>query len=128
MMGALPWDDVNARPSGDVAGLLGLAKARERHKYACPACDSSDALHAYPSTGGRGGGFTCWSCNRSFSNVDAAAVRWGMEPGDACRELAGRLGIVLPEPGTAPTRQNGAQRTRKPNPARNTPPARPVTP
>jgi DNA primase len=67
----------------DVADRLGLGKDSERYKWECPACGSSDALHAYP---GSGRGFYCWSCSEGFDAiglVDAAlrvgfkaSVRW----------------------------------------------------
>ena len=93
--GALPWGEVNALDAVQVAEQLGLSKARERGKYACVGCASSNALHAYRQGGGHGGGFFCWSCNTAFSNVDAAAVVWGLEPAEACRQLAGSFGVLI---------------------------------
>lgn len=101
----LPWEEVKAADPMRVAELLGLARARERNKYGCVSCDSSDALHAYAHKQG-GGGFHCFSCGQTWSNVDAAAVRWGLEPADACRQLAEALGLRLPEPATRAARSS----------------------
>ena len=94
----LPWRDVNAAHPREVASLLDLTPARERGKYGCPGCDSSDGLHAY----GPGGGFYCWAgCARKYSAVDLAGVVWGLAPADACQRLAGLLGIAC-DPATSP--------------------------
>lgn len=87
----VPYGEVNGALSGaDVAGEVGLSPARERHKYACPACPSSNALHAYPRP--KGGAY-CFSCGASFSAVDLAAAALGLSPAEACRRLAERFGI-----------------------------------
>ena len=86
-----PFREVNRELSGlRMAQEVGLKSARERHKFACVACDSSDALHAYP---GQGDGLYCFGCGKSFSAVDLGAAAWGLTPADACRRLAERFGI-----------------------------------
>lgn len=50
-----------------VAHALGLTKARERHKWGCPACGSSDGLHVYE---GQGRGAYCWACDKGFDAID----------------------------------------------------------
>ena len=93
MTDSLPWQAVNALPGDGVAKLLGLQKARESSKWGCLACESSDALHAYP--GGPRSGFHCWSCGQSWSNVDAAAHVLRVTPAEACKGLARAFGMAL---------------------------------
>ena len=98
----LPWKEVNAIGGPQVAGILRLKPSKkERGKYPCLKCGSSDALHAYD---GSPAGFKCFSCGKWWSNVDAAAVVWGLEPAEACKRLAGSLGILLPDDGSGPFR------------------------
>lgn len=88
----LPWEEVNARDSAEVAGrILGLQKAKEARKYECLECSSSDALQAYPK-----GGLKCYSCGKRWSNVDAVASRLRLSPAEACRHIASSFGIPLP--------------------------------
>jgi hypothetical protein len=116
----LPWSEVNAVESQDLAGRIGLPRAArsEARKWGCPFCGSSDALHAYP---GSGAGFGCWAaCGadqprgcRGYSNVDVAMQHWGIGAADACRRLAALPHIISrigsfehrwpePGPGTSP--------------------------
>lgn len=93
----LPWSEVNARPAFEVAALLedhGLVRARERHKWACPvaSCTSSDGFHTSPKAGRRS---RCYVCQTRLTNVDLAALVRGEDPRDACRWLAGQLGIYV---------------------------------
>lgn len=89
---ALPWNEVNAVESEEVAQILQMTPARERHKWACPVppCESSDAFHTYR---GASAGSFCWSCKRSFTNVDLTAAMRGTDAVDAVKWLADRLGI-----------------------------------
>ena len=85
------YSDVNRTLSGaQVTQEVGLPSARAKHKYGCPSCDSSDALHAYA---GAGEGAYCFSCSTAFSAVDLAAAAWGVTPADACSRVADRFGI-----------------------------------
>lgn len=90
----VPWAEVNAADARTVAAILDLTPSRERGKFACiaPGCSSSDAMHAYAPPGS---GFYCWSCTTSISNVDAAAIVWGLPAVDACRRLADQLGVFV---------------------------------
>lgn len=110
----LPWADVNARESQEVAARIGLPRRPrgERRKWGCPVCGSSDALHAYP---GPGAGYGCWAaCGaaapglcRGYSNVDVASAHWGVPPREGCRLLAALLGISFDDratPGAPPLR------------------------
>jgi len=88
----LPWDEVNARDSAEIAGrLLNLQKAKEARKYECLECSSSDALQAYQK-----GGLKCYSCGKRWSNVDAVAARLRMSAPEACKHIARTFGIPLP--------------------------------
>ena len=73
-----------------VAHEVGLSAARERYKYSCPSCQSTDAMQAYPALGR---GAHCFSCWTNFTAVNLAAAAWGLSPADACRRLAERFGI-----------------------------------
>lgn len=57
----------NSLSAPTVAHALGLTKARERHKWSCPACGSSDGLHVYE---GEGRGAFCWACDKGFDAID----------------------------------------------------------
>jgi hypothetical protein len=107
------YEKVNALPSEQVAEALSLPRARERFKYACVACTSSDALdirHGKPSK--------CFSCGRSFSNVDLAMHAWGVEKEDACQRLADQFGVITPTPlASSPRRPIAYRRPAAPTPA-----------
>lgn len=68
-------------PGNALVAALDLAAARECNKYGCPACGSSDGLHAYAS------GLHCYACGAGA--VDVAAVAWGCEPRQAAERLLG---------------------------------------
>ena len=92
MSGPTPWREVRRALDGPrVAAELGLKAARERSKFGCVACDSTDALHVYKD------GAKCFSCGWSGSVIDLAALHWRVEPREACRRLAERFG-VQPDP------------------------------
>jgi hypothetical protein len=104
----LPWTEVNALDSGLVArDLLRLAKAKEKGKYECLECSSSDAL-----TGYKKGGLKCYSCGKRWSNVDAVAARLHLAPAEACRLLATSFGLLLPD---GPPRGNRRPYVRPPS-------------
>ena len=85
------WERVKAVDAERVAELLGLERARERHKWACPKHGGSDSLHSYAAD--KGGGFYCFACGEHFSNVDLAAIAWNVDAGEACERLAQALGV-----------------------------------
>lgn len=104
----LPFQEVNAYDSLEIAGILDLDDSpSEKRKFVCPLCGGWN-LHAW-ATGKSGPHFLCHSgCgNKHFSNVDMAAVIWGMEPADACRALADRLGIAVLDPPKPPFAEVG---------------------
>lgn len=55
----------------DLAAQL-LEPARQRYKYACPACRSSDAAHAYDDH------LLCFSCGKSFDDIELVRVVKGI--------------------------------------------------
>ena len=110
---SVPFREVNRELSGlRMAQEVGLTSARERHKFACVTCDSSDALHAYP---GQGEGLYCFGCGTSFSAVDLGAAVWGLTPVEACHRLAERFGIrpdsLARRWSSGPARAHGARHT-----------------
>ncbi|MFP4600324.1 MAG: hypothetical protein ACLFVJ_18865 [Persicimonas sp.] len=82
--------------------LLDLPKARERRKWACPACGSSDALHVYP---GPGRGSTCFSCDAHPDAIDLVELVIGTDFMGAVRWLAGEFGFTDLVDGTADPRE-----------------------
>jgi hypothetical protein len=96
-LSSLPWTEANAADSRKVASILRLEGAKEKDKFSCIECASSDGLHAY-----QGGGLKCYACGKWWSNVDAAAHVWGLfqedPPIEALKRLATDLGIFVPEP------------------------------
>lgn len=90
------FEAVNAINATLVAESFGLAKARERNKAACPACPSTDGLHAYPDNGQQQGrGFYCWACDTGMSNVDLVMALDGCDKLVAAKELAARFNIPI---------------------------------
>lgn len=95
-----PVGEVKAVPGGQVALALELPRARERNKWGCPACGSSDGLHSYAN-----GGFRCFAgCGeRSYSNIDVAGIVFGINPTtnflEVVRLLADRVGVHAPGAG-----------------------------
>lgn len=93
--GNLPLEDVKAIDHESVAAWLGLTPARERHKYGCVWCESSDALHIDATR------IRCYSCGESGTNIDLVMARLGLNLRDAVRALAEEFGVLaLPGPST----------------------------
>lgn len=108
--GPTPWSEVRRTLEGPrVAADVGLKPARERGKYGCVRCDSSDALHVYRD------GAKCFSCGWSGSVIDLYALARGVEPAEACRMLAERYGI-RPDPMYRPERPERPERPVRPEP------------
>ena len=90
---------------------LGLAPARERHKWACPRCGSSDALHIYQGAG-RGG--YCFSCGQGIDAIGLVQQTTGMAFPAAMDYLAGTQGFEhLREEGRLPTHDHRAIEARR---------------
>lgn len=87
-------DEVRQRTQAlEVARRLGLEPAprsNDRHKFHCPKCGSSDALHCYPEVGR---GMTCFACGADEFEVVRAAL--GCRFGAAIDFLASLAGAVL---------------------------------
>lgn len=93
----LPWDEVNRRDSEHVLKFLGVQPAgTEPRKYPCIQCASHDALHAYPERDGSAL-LKCFSCGRSWSNVDAVMHVQRVDEAKACKILARYFGIHFEE-------------------------------
>lgn len=88
---ALP-DDLLAALRGlscaDLAPDLGLVKARERGKWSCPLCGSSDGLHCYPA----GRGARCYACGANADPIELARASQGLDFPGAVRWLCDRQG------------------------------------
>jgi hypothetical protein len=87
---------VNAIGSDRMVEVLGLTRARERFKYACVRCSSSDGLDMKP--GKRPKCFVCCGDGEGFSNVDLAMLHWGLTKEEACTQLAAHCGLSADRP------------------------------
>lgn len=74
----------------ELAHELGLCPAKERHKWACPQCSSSDALHIYQGPG-RGG--YCFSCAAGVDAIALTQQMTGLPFSEAVGFLADRFGF-----------------------------------
>ena len=107
------WDEAKraakAVPTGRVVELLGLEKAatKERKKYPCVKCASSDAMQLYADHA------FCFSCWTVFDNIALAQHSWGMSYAETLPRLCGHLGIHFPEKGSGPVGR--APRARRPS-------------
>lgn len=88
---ALPWADVNLSAPARVAEILELPRSPHGgRKRWCPFCGGRNfsplkrAFYCYSGCGGK-----------AYSNVDTAARHWGTDAAEACRRLAGELGIAF---------------------------------
>ena len=96
---ALSWEDVKALRHSRVAAWLNLTPAREHGKYACPSCESSDALDCDDAKRF----VKCYSCGTAFSNIDLTMAVLGLDAVNAVKALADRFGVLaLDAPGLYP--------------------------
>lgn len=72
----------------DLAPDLGLVKARERGKWSCPLCGSSDGLHCYPA----GRGARCYVCAANADPIELVRASQGLDFPGAVRWLCDRQG------------------------------------
>ncbi|MFU8806482.1 MAG: CHC2 zinc finger domain-containing protein, partial [Bradymonadaceae bacterium] len=91
----------------DVAQALGLQKARERHKWACPFCGSSDGLHVYKESGQ---GAFCFVCDHAYDAIDLTRQALGLGFRDAVKWLAARYGVSDPFEGSIDLEEMRARR------------------
>jgi hypothetical protein len=96
----LPWSAVNESAPAAVAEVLELPRSPHGgRKLCCPFCGGRSfaalkrAFFCYSRCGGR-----------SYSNVDTAARAWGIDSAEACRRMAGALGLQAGGP-EAPWRE-----------------------
>lgn len=88
------FNAANAIDSFVLAHDYGIAKAGERFKFACVACDSSDAMHAYKDRGAEtGNGFKCYACGYQMSNVNMVMSLCGVDKLEAAKDIADRYNI-----------------------------------
>lgn len=78
-------------PCADLAPDLGLAKSRERGKWSCPLCGSSNGLHCY--TAGRGS--HCYSCGADLDAIELVRAALGLDFPAGVRWLCERQGWHL---------------------------------
>jgi DNA primase len=97
--------ELNAR---DVVERLHLEKARERKKWECPACGSSDALHVYD---GAGRGAHCFSCAETLDAIALVTQTLRIDFRPAVRWLADEFGYAPIE--SAPANAERSRRARK---------------
>jgi len=69
-----------------------LEPARGKHKYACPACASSDAAHAYDDH------LLCFSCGKSFDDIALVQEVKGIGFKDALAFLGREVQPTKPKP------------------------------
>jgi hypothetical protein len=97
---SLPVDGVKQLDALAVAGWLGLEPSgRERDKYACRWCESSDGLHIYP---GPGKSVHCFVCAKTYSTVDLVMQVRGLGFVEAVKWLADRAGLLILDGPTFP--------------------------
>jgi len=121
------YEAVKQLEAADVAKAVGLRKAKERHKWACPVHGGSDSLEAYV---GPGAGFCCFVCPplrgrqwRSYSTIDVAAAAWKVDAPTAVQRLADHFGIRAdkdashPRAYRMPVPGRAGARAPRPNPA-----------
>lgn len=75
-------------PIDDVLRSRHVIEARQRNKYACVACESSDAMHVYYD----GNKAHCFSCGGDFSPIDIVMHIDGVDALPAAKMLLGEDG------------------------------------
>jgi len=92
MDSSLPVEHCRILDATDVAESLSIPKARERHKWACPTCGSSDGLHIYP---GAGRGACCFAgCGeQGYDAISLVQASLGLDFKPAVRWLAQEFGF-----------------------------------
>lgn len=89
----------------DVADLVGLRPMNHhRTRWECPAHGPSSQCVALERV------LHCHNCDESWSTIDLAALVWKLDPESACRELAARFNISIPNEYTSAGRISTARR------------------
>jgi len=89
-MNTIPIQYTRLLDASEVVERLQLPKSKQRHKWACPKCASSDALHVYP---GPGRGSMCFSCGESLDAIGLVMSVAGLRFFDALKWLAADFGF-----------------------------------
>lgn len=85
-----------------LAVVEALAKpARERYKWSCVACGSSDGMHVSRQRDRA----KCYACGESWDAIGLVASASNLEFIEACRELARLVGIDVEEGESSPSRR-----------------------
>ena len=71
----------------------GIAKAREKNKYSCVHCSSTDGMHLYSNTNS----YYCFKCGASGDAVSLIMTKEGLRYTDAVKVLASKYGIDIPK-------------------------------
>ena len=93
--------DVIKRLTKDESLLLnelsfyGSVKAKEKNKYSCPLCSSSDALGITSKNGKFN--YKCFSCQEYGDVINLVAKKEGLEQGKAIKLVADRNGLEFPK-------------------------------
>jgi ribosomal protein S27AE len=90
-MNDIPWNTLRTLDPALVLERLNVSKAREKDKWSCPSCGSSDALHNHKDH------TYCFSCQGSFNAVDLAEIVHGISAIDAAYWLGEEFQIAMPE-------------------------------
>lgn len=73
----------------------GSVKAKEKNKYSCPLCSSSDGLGIISKNGKHH--YKCFSCQEYGDVINLVATKENIEQGKAMKLVADRHGIELPK-------------------------------
>lgn len=73
----------------------GSVKAKEKNKYSCPLCSSSDALGITSKNGKHH--YKCFSCQEFGDVINLVSIKENVKQGKAMRLIADRNGIILPK-------------------------------
>lgn len=71
----------------------GIAKAREKNKYSCVHCSSTDGMHLYSNTNS----YYCFKCGASGDVVSLIMTKEGLRYTDTVKMLASKYGIDIPK-------------------------------
>jgi DNA primase len=101
----IPWQELRDLDAVQVAERIGLERARKsgQHKWECPRCSSSDALHVYPDNGQHEGrGAFCFSCQEPLSTIDLVMEAWSVDAKEAAGLLGSMFGVTWEDRSSAP--------------------------
>ncbi|MEG0844440.1 MAG: VapE family protein [Romboutsia sp.] len=73
----------------------GSVKAKEKNKYSCPLCSSSDGLGIISKDGKHH--YKCFSCQEYGDVINLVSIKEGIEQGKAMKLIAERNGVDFPK-------------------------------